>query len=106
MGRKTSALSVYSRFARKDVSKPHPMQAGEAAHPISTSSIDRAAHLTRASAAHWPTPAAPPSQGGERRGLRPGIRVTNSEGNARSRATPTLPGVFLSMTEPLSPGSP
>jgi len=46
VGRRTSASSVCSPFARKDVRKRLDIQAGEAAHTPSTSSIDRAKHAS------------------------------------------------------------
>ena len=81
VGRRTSASSVYSPFARKDVRKRHAIQAGEAAHAPSTSSIDRAKHASLVhSTLTRPPPLTPPSQGGERRGCARGICGTNSEG--------------------------
>ena len=43
-GRRASASSVYSPFARKDFRKRHALQTGEAAYAPSTSSIGRAKH--------------------------------------------------------------
>ena len=76
---RTSASSVYSPFVRNDVGKRLAIKTGEAAHVLSTSSIDLAKH---ASLLHrtltGPPPLAPPSQGGEKsqhlvmsRGIRP-----------------------------------
>ena len=81
VGRRTSASSVCSPFARNDVRKRHALQAGEAAHTPSTSSIDRAKHASLVhSTLTGPPPLTPPSQGGERRRCARGICATNSEG--------------------------
>ena len=81
VGRRTSASSVYSPFARNDVRKRHALKAGEAAHAPSTSSIDRAQHGSLVhSKLTGPPPLTPPSQGGERRRHARGICATNSEG--------------------------
>ena len=76
VGRRTSASSVYSPFARKDVRKRHVLQAGEAAHARSTLSIDRTkARLHRGFDAHRPTPPGPPfARGGKKTRLRPRSR--------------------------------
>jgi hypothetical protein len=65
VGRRTSASSVYSPFARNDVRKRHAIYGGEAAHAPSTSSFDRAKHASLVhSMLSGPPPLTPPSQGG------------------------------------------
>ena len=70
VGRTTSASSVWSPFARKDVRKRHVLQAGEAAHARSTLSIDRATAASIVDSAFTgPPPVAPPfARGKEDRG--------------------------------------
>ena len=99
MGRRTSASSVCSPFARNDVRKRHALQAGEAAHAPSTSSIDRAKHASLVhSTLTGPPPLAPPSQGGEREGgLAEFAQRIRKE--CTSGATPTLHHPSLALPE-------
>jgi hypothetical protein len=109
-GNRPSALSVCSPFARKGVCKRHALR-GEAAHMPSTSSIDRAKH---ASLVHSTlTRPTPPPQGGEIKGLAPGIWPTNSEGihewcnpnfAPRQGVAPREPRHYPARTEPPFPG--
>ena len=59
---------MYSPFARNDVRKRHALQAGEAAHAPSSSSIDCAKAVSLVdSTLTGPPPLTPPSQGGEKK---------------------------------------
>ena len=70
VGRRTSASSVYPPFARKYVRKRHALQAGEAAHALSNSSINRAKHTSVVlSRLTGPPPPGPPlHKGGKEAG--------------------------------------
>ena len=90
VGRRTSASSVCSPFARNDVRKRHALQAGEAAHAPSTSSIGRAQHGSFVhSKLTGPPPLAPPSQGGEKEGALAEV-AQRIRKECTSGATPTL----------------
>ena len=66
VGRRTSASSVYSPFARNDVRKRHAIKGGEAAHAPSTSSFDRAEHASLVhSTLTGPPPRPPLHKGGK-----------------------------------------
>ena len=98
VGRRTSASSVCSPFARNDVRKRHALKTGEAVHAPSTSSIGRAQHGSLVhSKLTGPPPLAPPSQGGEKKAAR-GICATNSEG-MHGGAIPTLHHPSLALPE-------
>jgi hypothetical protein len=68
VGRKTSASSACSLPARNDVRKRRAIQAGDAAHTPSTSSIDRAQHVSLVlSTLTGPPPLPPLRKGGKKR---------------------------------------
>ena len=82
MGRRASASSAYSSFARNDVPKRHAITAGEAAYATTTPSIDRAKHASPVhSTLSGPPPRPPLHKGGKREAAAAAIRATNSEGN-------------------------
>ena len=78
VGRKTSALSVDSPFARNDVRKRHAIQSDEAAHAQSTSSVDAPSYaLLCTQRSPGPPPLTPPSQGGKEEAVSPSV-ITNT----------------------------
>ena len=100
VGRRTSASSVCSPFARNDVRKRHALKAGEAAHAPSTSSIGRAQHGSFVhSKLTGPPPLAPPSQGGEKEGGLAEV-AQRIRKECTSGATPTLHHASLALRKP------